>query len=262
MIPAEHDAMLAHDEHHWWYCGRRRVLQAAIGRLTLPTEPRVLDAGCGSGRTLDDLSRLGPVAGLDLSPQSVAAAWARGHADVHVGPVEAIDRPDGSFDLVTCLDVIEHTADDVATLRELRRVTRPGGHVLVTVPAHPALWSTHDEVNQHFRRYTRRALHAAAAQAGLRLCSDTYFNGLLLAPAAAVRWTRRLHPAGEARSDLALTPAILDGPLQWPMMAEARIIAAGGRIPFGLSLLAVLEAPVVAPRRRRSVLTARSAVPA
>lgn len=253
MLTTEHEAMLAYDEHHWWYRGRRQVLNATLDRLALPTGLRVLDAGCGSGRTLDDLACRGTVAGLDLSERSVATARARGHIDVHVGAVEAIDHADDAFDLVTCLDVIEHTPDDVASLRELRRVTRVSGTIVVTVPAHPALWSAHDEVNQHFRRYTRRALHHAAAEAGLQVVSDTYFNSVLLAPAAAVRWARRLRPAAQPRSDLTLTPGILDGPLAWPLAAEARLIAAGGRVPFGLSLLAVLQAPVAVPRRRRDL---------
>lgn len=252
MITSELDAMLAHDEHHWWYRGRRRVLCATLDRLELPARARLLDAGCGSGRTLDELARYGAVAGVDLSPQAVACARDRGHADVAVGRVETLDFPDAAFDVVTCLDVIEHTPDDQRTLRELRRVARPGGLLLLTVPAHPTLWSTHDEVNLHYRRYTRRGLRAAAAIAGLSVVSDTYFNSLLLAPAAVVRWGRRLHPESAARSDLTLTPRALDGALEWPMIAEAKVIAAGGRVPFGLSLLAVLRTPY-RPVGRRSV---------
>src|SRR4051794_35008260 len=126
--------MLALDERHWWYRGRRRVLRAVLDRIDLARPARVLDAGCGSGRTLDDLTRYGDVRGIELNPAGVEAARRRGH-DVRQAPVEAIPFEDGSFDLVTCLDVIEHTIDDVAALRELRRVTAPGGTLVVTVPA-------------------------------------------------------------------------------------------------------------------------------
>ncbi|MCW3016021.1 MAG: hypothetical protein JWO02_3113 [Solirubrobacterales bacterium] len=245
MVTSELAAMLAHDEQHWWYRGRRRVLRATLDRLPLPADARLLDAGCGSGRTLDELQRYGSVSGVDLSPDAVRLARARGHRDVRIGRIERLDFGDATFDLVTCLDVIEHTPDDRAALRELRRVTRPGGMIVLTVPAHPLLWSTHDEVNMHYRRYTRRALGALVAFVGLELLTDTYFNSVLLGPAAAVRWAQRLHRGGGAqRSDLVRTPAVLNPMLEKPIAAEARLIARGRRIPAGLSLLCVLRSPL------------------
>jgi SAM-dependent methyltransferase len=141
---------------------------------------------------------------------------------------------------VTCLDVVEHTPDDRATLRELRRVTRPGGHVVITVPAHPLVWSAHDELNMHYRRYTRRTLKAAVRDVDLPVVRETYFNGLLLAPAAAVRLAQRLRRPAEG-SDLERTPAALNHLLELPLAAEARLIARGGRVPAGMSLLVVLR---------------------
>ena len=127
MDPREYEAMLTLDERHWWYRGRRAVLNAVLDGLDLPPpqRARLLDAGCGSGRTLDELARRGHARGIELNPLGVRAARARGH-EVGEAPVEAIPHEDESFDLVTCLDVIEHTDDDVRSLRELRRVTRPG----------------------------------------------------------------------------------------------------------------------------------------
>jgi SAM-dependent methyltransferase len=139
--------------------------------------------------------------------------------------------------------VIEHTPDDVRTLTELRRVTRPGGSLVVTVPAYPALWSRHDEVNHHFRRYTRRALRSAAAAAGWRVEYETHFNGVYLLPAALVRLALRVRPDVQRRSELALTPASFDRLLELPLRVEAALIARGVRLPAGLSLLAVLRAP-------------------
>jgi SAM-dependent methyltransferase len=240
MTHDELQAMLSSDESHWWYRGRRRVLRAELDRLPLPHGARLLDAGCGSGRTLDELARYGRVSGVDLSPEAVAAAWRRGHDDVQVARVEELPFPDAAFDVVTCLDVVEHTPDDRATLAELRRVTRPGGLAVVTVPAYQALWSWHDEVNRHFRRYDSSSLRAAARAAGWTVVGDTHFNGALLAPAAAVRLAqrgRRAHP----RSDLDLTPPVLNGVLELPLRLESRIVAAGTRLPAGLSLLAVLR---------------------
>lgn len=244
MLSSELIAMIDHDERHWWYRGRRRVLNAALDRIALPTGSRLLDAGCGSGRELDELARHGHVAGVDLSEICVACTRSRGHADVHRAAIEQMPFADATFDLVTCLDVIEHTPDDRVALAELRRVTRPGGLLVVTVPAYPSLWSTHDVVNRHFRRYRSASLRAAAAEAGWSVLRDTYFNAVLLAPAAALRLARRGHggdgDADVARSELALTPRMLDPLLELPLRVEARLIGSGRRIAAGLSLLAVL----------------------
>lgn len=243
--------MLDHDERHWWYRGRRRIVCDAIAALELPRGARVLDVGCGSGRMLDALAAMPAVeavAGLDLSSEAVALARGRGHADVREGRVEQLPWDDGAFDLALALDVIEHTPDDRATLRELRRVTTPGGRLLVTVPAYQALWSRHDIVNHHHRRYDRRMLRALVADGDWAIERMTGFNTLLLAPAAAVRLAqrareaRRAPPASEHRSDLDLTPAPLNALLELPLRAEAAWLRGGRRsLPAGLSLLAVLR---------------------
>ena len=147
---------LAVDEHHWWYRGRRRVIRAELDRLPLPAGAHVLDAGCGSGRTLVELVRYGgEVSGIELDTDAAELARRRGLGEVQVGRLEELPWDDATFDLITCLDVIEHVPDDVAALVELRRVARPGGWLLVTVPAYQALWSHHDEANHHYRRYSR-----------------------------------------------------------------------------------------------------------
>ena len=241
----EFQALVGYDEHHWWYAGRRRVLHAALGKLALPAGAEVLDAGCGSGRTMDELRRYGTVHGFDLNPLGVEYARGRGHGDVEVARVEEIPHPDSSFDLITCLDVIEHTPDDVASLRELRRVVRPGGWLVVTVPAYQLLWSSHDVANQHYRRYRRSQLRGAGTQAGWEPGAWTYFNSLLFLPGAAVRVGERLRRPHKRRGrpNVALTPRALDGLLEWPMRVEAALIRHGVRLPVGMSLLMVFRRP-------------------
>jgi SAM-dependent methyltransferase len=241
---AEFQAMLAIDDRHWWYRGRRRIVRAVLDDAGVPPRARLLDAGAGSGRTLDELAGYGDVAGVELNPRGVEAARRRGHLEVQQAPVEAIPHPDGAFDVVTCLDVIEHTPDDVRSLTELLRVTRPGGIALVTVPAYPRLWSRHDVVNRHYRRYTRRALRAAARSAGWRVERMTSFNAAYLLPAALVRVARRGDRDGAAdSSELSLTPPALDALLELPLRAEAALIGRGISLPAGLSLLTLLRAP-------------------
>jgi SAM-dependent methyltransferase len=238
--------MLDVDEHHWWYRGRRRIIRAELERLPLPAGARILDAGCGSGRTLEELREYGEVSGIELSPEAAEIARGRGEYDVRVGRLEELPWEAGTFDLISCLDVIEHTPDDRLTLRELRRVCKPGGWLLVTVPAYQALWSLHDEANHHYRRYVRKTLRSAAVQAGWQVQRMTSFNGLLLAPAAAVRLSQRWRmrrPNAAYTPDLQLGPAWLNGVLERPLRIEARWLARGRTLPAGLSLLAVLRSP-------------------
>lgn len=230
------------EDTHWWYRGRRRIVLDAIRALDLPQPADVLDAGCGSGRNLVDLVPFGTLTGVEPSPQSASVARSRELAEVVEAGLEDVPLPDASFDLVTCLDVIEHIDDDIGALRELRRLTRPGGTLLVTVPAYPRLWSSHDELNQHRRRYTRPVLLERAVAAGWSPRRTTHFNGLLLPAAAAKRFVERLRPPAAAASELEATPAALNRVLEQPLRAEAALLRRGGRIPFGLSLMAVLTA--------------------
>ncbi|HUZ28137.1 MAG TPA: class I SAM-dependent methyltransferase [Solirubrobacteraceae bacterium] len=228
----------------WWYRGRRRIIRAELDRLPLPPDAVVLDAGCGSGRTLEELVDYGEVHGIELDPGAASLAPLRGAFDVQIGRLEELPWDDSTFDLITSLDVIEHTADDRLTLRELRRVCKPGGWLLVTVPAYQALWSQHDEANHHFRRYTRRTLRLAAVDAGWWPTRMTSFNSLLLAPAVALRLARRRRtPKQGYVPDLKLGPAWLNGVLERPLQLEAGWLARGRTLPAGLSLLAVLGNP-------------------
>jgi SAM-dependent methyltransferase len=238
-------ATLAVDEHHWWYRGRRRVIRAELDRLPLPVGAHVLDAGCGSGRTLVELVDYGvEVSGIELNTDAAELARGRGLGEVRVGRLEELPWDEATFDLITCLDVIEHVPDDVTALVELRRVARPGGWLLVTVPAYQALWSRHDEANHHYRRYARSSLQMAARSAGWQVERLSSFNSLLLAPAAAVRLAQRRMPRRNGDSnDLDLGPAWLNDVLERPLALEASWLARGRTLPVGLSLLAVLRRP-------------------
>jgi SAM-dependent methyltransferase len=237
--------MLDVDEHHWWYRGRRRIIRSELDRLPLPSRALVLDAGCGSGRTLDELTRYGEVHGIELDPEAAGTARRRGVGEVVIGRLEELPWDDATFDLITCLDVIEHTPDDRATLAELRRACKPGGWLLVTVPAYQALWSRHDEANHHFRRYSRAGLRYSAVSAGWEVVRMTSFNALLLPPAAAVRLVQRLRPRnGDYTPELKAGPEWLNSVLERPLRVEARWLSRGRRLPAGLSLMAVMRNPL------------------
>lgn len=230
------------EDRHWWYQGRRCVLERAIARLGLPAQASILDAGCGSGRNMVELAQHGVVTGVELSGTSVQLAREREAGEVLEGSVMDMPLDEDSFDLTVSLDVIEHLEDDVGALRELRRVTKPGGALLVTVPAYQWLWSGHDEINHHHRRYNRRTLLAAAREAGWQLDSSTHFNFLLLPVAILLRGLERFKPSTTKSSlDLWVPPTPLNWVLRQPLNLEAGVIGRGGSIPAGLSLLAVFR---------------------
>ncbi len=237
--------MLDVDEKHWWYRGRRRVIRAELDRLPLPTAAQILDAGCGSGRTLEELVRYGEVSGLELNADAAAVARGRGLGEVEIGRLEELPWQTDSFDLITCLDVIEHVQDDRVALRELRRVSKPGGWLVATVPAYQALWSSHDTANHHYRRYGRTTVRSAVEDAGWSLRRMTSFNSILFPAAAAVRLAQRARRQNgdEPEFDLHLGPEWLNRALERPLRLEASWLARGRTLPAGLSLLVVLQNP-------------------
>jgi SAM-dependent methyltransferase len=230
------------EDRHWWYRGRRTVLDRVVEDLRVPARARILDAGCGSGRNMVELARHGTVTGIELSQTSVSLAREREAGEVVEGSVLDMPFEADSFDLAASLDVIEHLEDDLQALRELRRVVAPGGTLLVTVPAYQWLWSGHDEINHHHRRYTRRSLQSAGEQAGWQQVRTTYFNSLLLPAAILLRVLDRFsRKTTESSLDLWVPPEPLNWLLERPLTFEAALIARGGRIPAGLSLLAVFR---------------------
>src|SRR4051812_31264752 len=178
---------------------------------------------------MDDLGAYGRVAGFDLNESGVAHARARGHDDVRVAPIEDMPWADGSFDLITCLDVLEHTPDDVSSMRELWRGARPAATLLATVPAYQSLWSSPHDHTPPSRRYRRAGLLSAGGEAGWEPVTATYFNSILLAPAMVVRLGERLRPRPVERSHVEMTAGRAHRALELPLRVEAAAIRRGVR---------------------------------
>lgn len=193
------DRMAAHARTHWWYEARRHlVTELLTGRLA--SGSRVIDVGCGTGDNLATLAAVaaGPVSGVEISRHALGRV-PPGPAGTRVAEARAEDLPyaSGSADLVTSMDVVEHLDDDLVALVEYRRVLRPGGLLVLTVPAYRWLWSAHDERAAHRRRYTRRRLEAVVRDAGFSVERCGYYNSFLVPPAAALRRTPLRRLAGE-----------------------------------------------------------------
>ncbi|HLW95864.1 MAG TPA: class I SAM-dependent methyltransferase [Solirubrobacteraceae bacterium] len=231
------------EDAHWWYRGRRRIIDELISGLKLGSGAQILDAGCGSGRNMIDLAELGTVTGVEISDASVERARQRDVGEVLQCSLTDLPLPSDAFDVAVCLDVIEHVEDEQGALGEMLRVVRPGGSLVITVPAYQWLWSNHDVINHHFRRYTSRTLSRATKQAGWKTVRLSYFNAALLPVAIPYRlFARRTHVEGPS-SDLQRMPERLNLLLEVPLRVEARLIGHGLRIPAGLSLAAVFRKP-------------------
>jgi SAM-dependent methyltransferase len=224
------------EDRHWWFRARRRVLWALVRRAQISPSPRILDAGCGTGRNLVEFGRLGPAEGVDLSAQAVEFCHRRGLLGVREAAVESLPFEDGRFDLIFATDVIEHIDDDAAALNELRRVAAPGARLIITVPAYNWLWSWHDTSWHHKRRYTKRLLRNRVSATGWEPRVETYFYATLLPPVALVRVLSRLRSDDNRKSDLHLSPGLLNRWLELPIHAEARLIERGVGLPAGVSL--------------------------
>ena len=168
MERAVFDRMAELDQDHWWFLARRRILDALIGRVVRPGEQaRILEVGCGTGHNLAMLGRFGKVEACELDRSRAGAGASkrlgRKVKDARLPDLSMFER--NGYDLVALLDVLEHVPDDIGSLRAIHRRLKPGGALLVTVPANPWMWSAHDVAHHHFRRYTRFGL-AQAVRAG------------------------------------------------------------------------------------------------
>jgi SAM-dependent methyltransferase len=232
------------EDTHWWFRGRRAVLGRILRQLAAAPRLRILDIGFGTGAMLRFLADYGDAIGMDLSIEAIRFARQRCDLPMVVGDVGHIPLRAGAVDLVTAFDIIEHVEDDAAALGDLVRVCRPGGHLLLTVPAFPFLWGNQDVVSHHRRRYTLRALRARVEEAGLRIHTLTYFNALLFPAVAAVRLGRRLRggtPAGPVRSDFTMTrPGLVNDLLTAVFAAEGPLVTRW-RLPVGVSLLCLAQ---------------------
>ncbi len=230
------------EDRHWWFVARRRIVQDVIERgLRLFPGASILDIGCGTGGVLASLSGRYDVAGTDMSPLAVDHCRTRGLKKVHCGALADMPFRDRPFDLALLLDVIEHVDDDVALLREAGELVKPGGAVVVTVPAYPWMWTHHDEANHHRRRYTATTFRSSLTRAGFQMRSLSYYNTILFPLALVQRMAAGLLHSTKV-AGLSVPPAPVNAILR-VLFASERLLLRFMRLPFGLSLIAVAERP-------------------
>ncbi len=242
MNPSEYHTIYTVEDRHWWYAGMRRITLALLdeaygGRANL----NILDAGSGTGAAMNYLTRFGRVTGIDLSPLALDFCRERGLARLGRASVTALPFAAASFDLVTSFDVLYHRAvgDHRDALREFHRVLRPGGRVLLRLPAYDRLRGRHDIAIHTARRFTTTDLSRSLRETGFAVERLTYANTILFPLALAKRLLEPLLPPGDpGRSDIAPNPAWLDDTLAAVLGAEAAWLRRRN-LPLGLSVVAL-----------------------
>lgn len=235
-----YDRMAEHDSTHWWYVARRDILADFIAReVNPPKGARILEIGCGTGHNLPMLGAFGEVDAIEIDPAARDVAARRLGKDVGSSPLPELSGvADGQYDMIAVLDVVEHVEDDVAALQAMAKRLKPGGTILITVPAHQWMWSAHDVVNHHKRRYSKATLAAVLEKAGLKWRKLGYFNSLLFPAAVAARLAGKL--TGKDDSDDSPPAKPLNAIFEKIFGLERHLV---GRVPLppGLSLIVVAQ---------------------
>jgi 2-polyprenyl-3-methyl-5-hydroxy-6-metoxy-1,4-benzoquinol methylase len=223
--------------YHWWWRVRERMLISTLRRIApLPTA-RILDVGCGGGLFFGELQEFGDVSGIEADPASVGQDNQWAHRIV-CGELDESYIPPAPFDLILMLDVLEHVANVGKILANVGRILAVDGRVVVTVPAFEWLWTSHDDMNHHVKRYTADDLRSTLQASGLAVFETRYLFQSLVFPKLAVRLSES---TGLRRPDVPSIPgATISAALQSWFWAEYRWL---GRLPFGTSVLAVAGLP-------------------
>ncbi len=244
METSEYRTMFDAEERHFWFRASRRIIMSwvdrALDEAVPPAGVRVLDVGAGTGGVLSKLAERSEAWGAEFSAEGAAFIRSRDLRVVRAGLPQLPFR-DGAFDVVVSLDVFEHVQDDLAAMAEVRRVLRPGGRLIATVPALQWLWSEHDEALHHHRRYHLRQFRQGLEAAGFSVRRLSYYNTLLLPPIAATRMWGRLRgrlrrSRGQSTSDVSIPPAPLNHALTAIFGAEVHWLERF-RLPLGASLI-------------------------
>lgn len=242
MHPDTYREMAAHEDRHWWFVGRRAVIDRLLQSMRLPSRARILECGCGTGGNLYLLGSHGEVVAFE--PNEDAREFARGKGtgiDILTGHLPGRpDGLDGDFDLVVALDVLEHIENDRAAFASMLELVRPGGLMLITVPAIRRLWGQHDHRLHHVRRYNRDALVNLVDPACAQIVFVGGFNLLLLPIAVAFRVAEGVLGRSLGNQEV-MPPRRINGILARIFGWERHLVML--RLPIGLSLAMIVRRP-------------------
>jgi len=238
--PKAYEVVRELEESHWYFVARRRILSRLFDELMDGSHrPRILDVGCGTGGTMGLLEQYGDVTGVDVAPKAMKYCREQGRSRLCLADGGHLPFAEGSFDLVTALDLLEHLEHEEVGLWEMWRVLKNEGRLVVVVPAFALLWSDFDKFSGHYRRYTSRQLRDKIEHAGFEITRLSYFNTLLFPFVWGVRRFKNFAGRWKAfRSDLEMRTPGLNSLLASVFSMEGGLMARGD-LPFGVSLICI-----------------------
>lgn len=236
------------ERNHWWFVARERIISNYIRRLIQKEQLydknlNILNIGCGPGRSSEYLSQFGKVTSVEYDKFCCEFASQKTGLEIINGSITELPFAETSFDLVCAFDVIEHVENDQLAVTEMKRVVKKNGVVFITVPAYMSLWSHHDVINHHFRRYKLPEIKKLFLTGNDgKMIFSSYFNTFLFPPIYAFRKLSNLFKTGEKRagsgSDFeAFKPGLLNNVLFAIMHLETKFINKNISFPFGVSIL-------------------------
>lgn len=246
MNAEEYVKMRELEDHYWWFVGRRLLALQLLQKYGAK-EPLVLDLGCGTGAVSHEMQTFAQTWGLDFNLQALAFCRERGLGNLTQGDAQRLPYQTDSFDAITSLDVFEHLRDDETAFRESLRVLRPGGVLVLSVPAFMTLWGPHDVALHHFRRYRRKEMARKLEEAGFEIVRNSYSVFFLFPLVGLSRLVEKLK-RGPAKASLPLFPKWLNELLIGIQKMEAKLILGLGNLPWGSSVVTVARKPIDAPR--------------
>jgi SAM-dependent methyltransferase len=228
-------------DQHWWRRGKLAILHNVLSGLNIPENAHILEAGCGIGGYLPLLAQFGTVKAFEPSEFATPhLANFKSIAEIETGSLpDDIPFTEDSFDLIAAFDVLEHVKDDQAALCNMRKRLRPDGLLLLTVPAYQWLWTRNaDELQHHFRRYSRKGLNKVCDSANLEVISSSYFNTFLFPLAAMARLIDKMTDRG--LSQIGDHLPVYNEIFKKVFSSEKLLIPSPG-FPFGLSILTLAK---------------------
>jgi 2-polyprenyl-3-methyl-5-hydroxy-6-metoxy-1,4-benzoquinol methylase len=232
------------EKEHWVMKVRRMMVHDSLDEYLTkkPQDTKILDFGCGSGLVIEEFQKRGfNCYGIDVSADAIRFGVSKGIKNLSIIDSDKINFPDGTFDAVFALDVLEHIENEVPVLKEIERVLKPGGLFIVQVPAYMFLWGVQDVVAHHYRRYTEQNLSKVIHDSTLlQDVRSTYFNTLLFLPILIVRWFTKITGWKRRESDFDINSQFLNN-IFFSIFNYERTLLKKINFPFGVSILMVLR---------------------
>lgn len=250
MEELHYDQLAKFEETHWWHLARQKIivdfLRFNFEKLKIGKDAKLLDVGCGTGKMLSLLKTLVDPVGVDYSPKAIEYCKMKGAGTATLANGSTLPFLDGSFDVLSAQEVLEHIKDDGSALREWGRVLKPNGVLFLTVPAYQWMWGPADKYALHFRRYTLKRLKKLLEENGYNITKASYFNTLLFPGIAGIRVARKPFINLDTMSatdmekafDFNIGPKFLNGPLAWIFGLE-RFLLRWFYLPYGVSIILI-----------------------